>query len=199
MSSYHDIDVAFNGKRIRLFDAIYGLELTCTRVSGWQLWYTGDGREKAELLASEYGEIKLRIYVAGTMILGDPAQDTEIIMPASKTEVELLHGVLSDLIEQIESVDGTSQIDTNKAKRALAGCDLPLVLQQRNRALDINETDYIKVTNKAKVGAAIKILSDVLPGDDYGITEIEYLQFMELICQAEERLFASFKISDAKV
>ena len=62
----------------------------------------------------------------------------------------------------------------------------------------MNEPDYLKATNRAKVGAAIKILTDVLPGDEYGITEEEYKEFMEPLCVAQENLFKSFKLSESQ-
>lgn len=66
--SYHDVEVEFGGKRLRLFDAGYGLLLTCNRASGWRLWNTWGGRD--ELLAGEYDEPILRIYVAGALVCG---------------------------------------------------------------------------------------------------------------------------------
>lgn len=66
--SYHDVEVEFSGKRMRLFDASYGLLLSCTRCGGWELWNRWGGKE--ELLAGEYNEIPLRVYVAGILICG---------------------------------------------------------------------------------------------------------------------------------
>lgn len=66
--TYHDVEVEFGGKRIRLFDASYGLLLRCTRATGWELWNTWDGTE--ELLAGEYHTTPLRVFVAGVVVCG---------------------------------------------------------------------------------------------------------------------------------
>lgn len=67
--SYHDVEVEFDGKRVRLFDAGYGLMLTCTRMGGWELWNKWAGKE--ELLAGEYHTIPLRVIVDGVVVCGD--------------------------------------------------------------------------------------------------------------------------------
>jgi hypothetical protein len=66
--SYHDVEVEFAGKRYRLFDESYGLRLICTRAGGWELWNVWNGVE--ELLAGEYNEIPLTIFVDGKIICG---------------------------------------------------------------------------------------------------------------------------------
>lgn len=68
--SYHDVEVEFNGLRVALFDASWGLRLTCTRFGGWELWNLWDGKEA--LLAGEYNAVPLRVYVSGVMICGTP-------------------------------------------------------------------------------------------------------------------------------
>lgn len=70
MPSYHDVEVEFNGKRMRLFTSSYGFELTCNRVGGWRLWHKWQGEYK--LLAGEYDEPRLRVYIAGSLVCGDP-------------------------------------------------------------------------------------------------------------------------------
>ena len=65
--SYHDVVVSFGDKKIPLFDASYGLMLTCTRAGGWELWNRWGGTE--ELLAGEFNEVPLTIEVAGHAIL----------------------------------------------------------------------------------------------------------------------------------
>lgn len=68
MHSYHDVEVESDKlPRIKLFNASYGLQLICTRAAGWELWNMWSGVE--ELLAVEYHEVKLRIYVSGIQIL----------------------------------------------------------------------------------------------------------------------------------
>jgi hypothetical protein len=74
--SYHDVEVEFSGKRIRLFDASYGLLLSCTRCGGWELWNRLGGKE--ELLAGEYNEIQLRVYVAGILICGKASPNAKV-------------------------------------------------------------------------------------------------------------------------
>jgi hypothetical protein len=62
--SYHDIEVEFDGKRVRLFDAPFSWNLMCARTTGWQL------RENETLLAGEYDTMLLRVYVAGQLVCG---------------------------------------------------------------------------------------------------------------------------------
>ena len=58
----------------------------------------------------------------------------------------------------------------------------------------MTEQDYVKATNRAKVSAAITILRDVLTDSKYGITLDEYRAFMEPLLEAQDKLFASYKI-----
>jgi len=60
----------------------------------------------------------------------------------------------------------------------------------------MKESDYLKATNRAKVSAAKKILGDVITGDKYGITSDQYKEFMEPLCQAEERLFKKIVLKE---
>lgn len=66
--TYHDVEVEWGGKRVRLFDAGYGLLLTCCRVAGWELWNRWGGKE--ELLAGEYHTTPLKVFVAGQLVCG---------------------------------------------------------------------------------------------------------------------------------
>jgi len=67
--SYHDVVVFVNDKPMRVFDASYGMLLTCTRAGGWELWENWRGVKN--LLAGEYHETNvLRIEIAGIPILG---------------------------------------------------------------------------------------------------------------------------------
>jgi hypothetical protein len=66
--SYHDVEVGFDGKRGKLFDLSYGLELTCTRAGGWQLWNKWEGR--STLVAGEYDSPELMVWVAGVLVCG---------------------------------------------------------------------------------------------------------------------------------
>lgn len=70
--SYHHLHVTTARiPRARLFDLPYGLEVTCSRVSGWQLWRIPDiGRTESELLGGEYdGPDKWLVVLAGYVIL----------------------------------------------------------------------------------------------------------------------------------
>ena len=55
MPSYHDLHITTPSmERRSIFDMPYGYEVSCTRVTGWQLWVHPDGAEPW-LLAGEYG------------------------------------------------------------------------------------------------------------------------------------------------
>lgn len=58
----------------------------------------------------------------------------------------------------------------------------------------MTETEYLRATNRVKVSAAFKIIQDVLPGDDLGITEEELKKIEELLGSAEEKLLASYEL-----
>jgi hypothetical protein len=54
--SYHDLHITTAQiPRTRIFDLPYGLQVTCSRVSGWELWRHRDHDGHDELLAGEYG------------------------------------------------------------------------------------------------------------------------------------------------
>jgi hypothetical protein len=71
--SYHDLYITTATiSRARIFDLPYGLEVRCTRVTGWQLWDMSPGvGGEPELLAGEYdGQDKwLVLDVAGHIIV----------------------------------------------------------------------------------------------------------------------------------
>lgn len=52
----------------------------------------------------------------------------------------------------------------------------------------MKEEDYVLVTNKTKISSARKILSDVLPGDEYGIDEKEFRRVVSFLYSTEEKL-----------
>lgn len=62
--SYHDVEVEFGEVREKVFNLPFNIKLTCTRVGGWELW------DQDKLLAGEYGEVPLKVYVAGNLICG---------------------------------------------------------------------------------------------------------------------------------
>lgn len=63
----------------------------------------------------------------------------------------------------------------------------------------IPEDDYIRSTNRVKVSLALTILRDVLPGNDYGITDDEELEIIGLLSKAQDKLFASYEIEPGPV
>jgi hypothetical protein len=66
--SYHDLHITTATlERTSIFDLSYGLQVTCTRAGGWQLWNTWGGKE--ELLAGEYDGNGLRLDVGGNIIV----------------------------------------------------------------------------------------------------------------------------------
>lgn len=60
----------------------------------------------------------------------------------------------------------------------------------------MREKDYIKATNRVKVSAALTILRDVLPGDDYGITANELVKITKPLAEAETKLFSSYELKE---
>lgn len=60
----------------------------------------------------------------------------------------------------------------------------------------MTEQEYIKATNRAKVTVAIRILCDVLPGDEYGISKKDYKQIILMLSRAEATLFESYELTE---
>ncbi len=60
----------------------------------------------------------------------------------------------------------------------------------------MNEKDYLCATNRVKVSAALTLMRDVLPGDDWGISIAEHEVICGVLRRAEEKLFASFKLDE---
>lgn len=55
--SYHDLHITAPGiPRTSIFNLPYGLEVSCTRVTGWQLWQHPENsvRDDARMIAGEY-------------------------------------------------------------------------------------------------------------------------------------------------
>jgi hypothetical protein len=57
----------------------------------------------------------------------------------------------------------------------------------------MKEREYIASTNRVKVSMALKILRDVLPGEEYGITDIQLSEIVSRLAVAEDNLFQSYK------
>lgn len=67
--SYHDLHITTAAiKRTSIFDLPYGIEVTCTRVSGWQV-HRRVSEFETEVLAGEFGGPGLRLDVAGHVII----------------------------------------------------------------------------------------------------------------------------------
>lgn len=60
----------------------------------------------------------------------------------------------------------------------------------------MNETEYLLVSNKAKVSAALQILSDVQPGKELGITQDELGAITSRLCEAQDRFFSMIETKD---
>ncbi len=70
--SYHDLFITTAGiARTSIFNLPYGLEVTCSRVTGWKLWLHPDSGGPEQLLAGEYAlpEQWLVLDVAGQVIV----------------------------------------------------------------------------------------------------------------------------------
>jgi hypothetical protein len=67
--TYHDIELEFGSVKQKIFDLPHNLKLTCTRVGGWELW------QQDRVIAGEYNDIALKIYVAGILICGESKSD----------------------------------------------------------------------------------------------------------------------------
>ena len=74
--SYHDLEIeTADIPKTSIFDLPYGLELTCTRTGGWQLWDRGGVREESiPLIAGEYDDNWLRLTVGDTVIVDSRPQ-----------------------------------------------------------------------------------------------------------------------------
>jgi len=62
---------------------------------------------------------------------------------------------------------------------------------------DIEEAsiqDYIKATNRVKISIALDILRDVLPGNDYGISEVDIRNIIQSVRDAQDELFYSYEL-----
>lgn len=53
----------------------------------------------------------------------------------------------------------------------------------------MTEAEYLALTNLQKISCATSILSDVLPGDGWGISKAEYSALMRLINPIRDRMF----------
>jgi hypothetical protein len=53
----------------------------------------------------------------------------------------------------------------------------------------MKEADYIIATNRVKASAALNLVRDMLPGDDYGVGEYQLSQIHDMLRLLEIRLF----------
>lgn len=75
--SYHDLHVTTQEiPRTSIFNLPYGVEVSCTRVTGWQVWSMKHSQLDARLLAGEYDgpEQWLVLDVDGHVILDSREQ-----------------------------------------------------------------------------------------------------------------------------
>lgn len=59
----------------------------------------------------------------------------------------------------------------------------------------LKENEYIIITNRVKVSAALTILRDVLSGDDYGITDKQLSEITTNLRTTEEKLFSLIELN----
>lgn len=89
MPSYHDLHITTAEiPRTSIFNLSYGLQVNCTRVTGWQLWDTATRLDDWRLLAGEYeGPGKwLVLDVDGHVIVDSRREQEEGGEPASQEE-----------------------------------------------------------------------------------------------------------------
>ena len=60
----------------------------------------------------------------------------------------------------------------------------------------MDERDYLRATNRAKVSMALGILNDVLPGDEYGITPAQLSKIKVPLRDLEVQLFCSYEVKE---
>ncbi len=56
----------------------------------------------------------------------------------------------------------------------------------------MTEKEYITAANRVKVSMALNILRDVLPGDDYGISDRQLAEITDRLSETEQKLFKSY-------
>lgn len=66
--SYHDVTVIVDDVHYRVFDSSYGLELRCSRATGWELWNTHEGA--STLIGGEYSGCKFSIKANDVVVCG---------------------------------------------------------------------------------------------------------------------------------
>jgi hypothetical protein len=78
--SYHDLHVTTAEiPRTSIFNLPYGLQVTCCRVSGWELWRTAMRPADWKLLAGEYDSLEkwLLLDVDGCVVVDSRRQPGE--------------------------------------------------------------------------------------------------------------------------
>lgn len=53
----------------------------------------------------------------------------------------------------------------------------------------MNEVEYIKLSNRVRISAALTILSEVVPGADYGIKGVKLISATRQLREIESTLF----------
>ena len=59
----------------------------------------------------------------------------------------------------------------------------------------MTEIEYIKATNRVKVSLALQIMKDILPGDEYGITDEKYHEITKRLSSVQDELLASYELN----
>lgn len=73
--SYHNVVVTVSGVEYKIAED-YSVELSCNRVSGWQLWRIVSEHPDWELVGGEYSGADFRIQVAGLTICDSKQEKT---------------------------------------------------------------------------------------------------------------------------
>ena len=98
--SYHDLEIeTANIPRTPISNLPYGLNVTCCRVTGWELW-DGIAYKTSRPVAGEYSDNWLRLYVGETVIV-DSSPETH----GPKEENERLREENKQLREEVKDLE----------------------------------------------------------------------------------------------
>ena len=74
--SYHDLYITTAEiERVSIMNLPYRVQVTCSRVSGWEVWARPERSLKEELLGGEYAMRGLRLDVNGVVICDSLTQE----------------------------------------------------------------------------------------------------------------------------
>ena len=60
----------------------------------------------------------------------------------------------------------------------------------------MTEAEYIIATNRVKVTAAIRLIQDMMGGDDYAVSDAELSGALGVLYKMESKLFAAIKLEE---